>query len=256
MKSALLSSITALALLGSPACQAEENRYDLLSRMLLPFLNIAVKTTSNPNRALQLTASLEQLTNVPPALIGSKAELALEYPDKVRLRGPILGEDITICRHGQDVWAYPASKLQPLLEAAAKAKKLPKLDPKARFEPFALPIPEKQLVLLPALFQVTDVGTEPLGGEPCRVLDLFLTPELVKSLKSSRWAARVWARSDGRPARLSVAKPGWNLVVRFQQVEFSPALPENTWQPTPEQAADLLTLDAPHYQQLLEALVQ
>jgi len=257
MKFALTPLLLATALLTAPLATAEEeNRYDILSKMLLPFLNVVVKTTTNPNRAMQLTASLEQMTNVPPAFIGSKAELALQYPDKVRLHGPIFGEDAIVCRHGQEVWAYPASKLRPLLEAAAKAKKLPKLDPKAQFEPFGLPIPEKQLVFLPALFQIKDVGTESLGGEPCRVLDLFLMPELVKSLKTSNWAARVWARPDNRPARLSVAKPGWNVVVRFQQVDFSPTLPDSTWQPTPEQAGDLLTLDAPHYQQLLEALVQ
>lgn len=257
MKSALISLLMGAMLLAAPAAwAAEENRYDILSKMLVPFLNIVVKTTSNPNRAMQLTATLEQMTNVPPALIGAKTELAMQYPDKVRLRGPMFGEDVTLCRHGQEVWAYPASKLRPLLEAAAKAKKLPKLDPKARFEPFSLPIPEKQLVFLPALFQIKNVGTEPLGGESCRVLDIFFTPELGKALKSSGWAARVWARPSNRPARLSVAKPGWNLVVRFQQADFSPVLPESTWQPTPEQAGDILTLDAPHYQQLLEALVQ
>jgi hypothetical protein len=257
MKSAFTFLLMGAVLVAAPMARAaEENRYDILSKMLLPFLNIVVKTTSNPNRAVQLTATLEQMTNVPPGLIGAKAELAMEYPDKVRLRGPMLGEDVTICRRGQEVWAFPASKLLPLLEAAAKAKKLPKLDRKARLEPFSLPIPERQLVFLPALFQIKDVGTESLGGEPCRVLDLFLTPELTKSRKSSGWAARVWARSDHRPARLSVAKPGWSIVVRFQQVDFSPALPESTWQPTPEQASDILTLDAPHYQQLLEALVQ
>ena len=67
------------------------------------------------------------------------------YPDKLRLRAPVLGEDVTICRHGQELWAYPASKIEPLLQAAAAAKKLPKPDPKFRLEPFALPIPEKQL---------------------------------------------------------------------------------------------------------------
>ncbi len=257
MKSLLSALALAVALLAaSVASGGDENRYDLLSRMLVPFLDVVVKTTTHPNRAMQLTASLEQLTGVPPALIGSKAELAVEYPDKVRLHGPILGEDVTVCRHGQEVWAYPGSKITPLLEAAGKKKKLPKLDPKFQLESFSLPIPEKQLVFLPALFQIKDVGSEPLGGEPCRVLDLFLMPELVKALKSPGWAARVWVRPDARPERLSVAKPGWNIVVRFEQVEFSPSLPEGTWRPTPEQAGDVIALDPAHYEQLLQTLVQ
>src|SRR5688500_2259079 len=194
------------------------------------------------------------MTRVPPEMIGSTAELAMEYPDKLRLRAPLLGEIVTICRHGQEVWAYPASKIEPLLAEAAKNKKLPKLDKKYRLERFSLPIPEKHLIFLPALFQIKDVGTEPLDGEPCRVLDLFLMPELARSLKVKDWAARVWARPDGRPARLSLARPDWNLVVRFTHVDFSPSLPESTWQPTPDQAADILTLDAPRYQQLLESL--
>jgi hypothetical protein len=180
----------------------------------------------------------------------------MEYPDKVRLRAPVLGEDVTICRHGQEVWAYPASKIQPLLDEAAKKKKLPKLDSKFQLQPFSVPIPEKELVFLPALFQVKEIGTEPLGGEPCRVMDLFLMPELVKALKAPGWAARVWIRPDTKPARISVAKPDWNVVVRFEQVEFSPSLPESTWQPTAEQAGDILKLDAPHYEQLLETIVK
>ncbi len=224
--------------------------------MLMPFVNVFAKETANPNRALQMTARLEQMTGVPPTLIGSKAELALEYPDKVRLRAPVLGEDVTICRRGQEVWAYPASKLQPLIEAAAAAKKLPKLDKKFRLEPFSLPIPEKQLVFLPVLFQVNEIGSESLDGESCRVLDLFLMPELAKSLKAKDWAARVWARPSNKPARFSVAKGDWNVVVRVEQLEFSPTLPASTWEPTAEQAADVLQLDAPRYQQLLESLVK
>jgi hypothetical protein len=245
------------ALLTAPAVsRGQENRYDILSRLLLPFVNVLAKHTTNPNRALQLTALLEQMTDVPAPLIGSKAELALEYPDKLLLRAPILGEEITICRRGQELWAYPASKIEPLLEAAAVRKKLPKRDPKYQLQPFALPIPERQLVFLPALFQIKDVGSESLDGEPCRVLDLFLMPELAKSLKAPGWAARVWARPNATLARLSVAKPGWNIVVRFERVAFSPTLPAATWEPTSEQAGDVLLLDPQRYQQLLETLVK
>jgi outer membrane lipoprotein-sorting protein len=236
--------------------RAEENRYDLLGRLLRPFVNVFAQTTSNPNRAFSLTARLEQMTDLPPALVGSKLELAVQYPDKLRLHAPVLGEDLTICRHGQEVWVYPGSKVEALLQLAATKKKLPKADQKFRLESFALPIPEQQLALLPALFQIKDVGSEPLDGESCRVLDLFLMPALAKSLKATGWAARVWARGDARPARLSVARDNWNFVVRFDQVEFAPKLPDSTWEPTPEQAADVLKLDPVRYQQLLGTLVK
>lgn len=246
-----------VALLAAPAVgRAEENRYDVVSRLLLPFLNVFVKTTGNPNRAFQLTARLEQLTDVPAELVGRKAELAMQYPDKMRLHVPVLGEDVTICRRGEELWAYPGSKIETLMTVAAAAKKLPKLDKKFRLEPFALPVPEKQLVFLPALLQIREIGSEPLDGEPCRVLDLFLMPELAKSMKAKDWAARVWVRGNATPARLSVANKSWNLVVRFERVEFAPSLPESTWEPTSEQAADVLKLDPARYQQLLGTIVR
>ncbi len=234
----------------------EENRYDLLGKMLMPFVNVFAKTTTNPNRAFAFTARLEQLTDTPPALLGIEADIAVQYPDKLRLHGPVLGEEITICRNGQDLWAFPGSKIEPLLKAAASEKKLPKADRKFRLEPFELPIPEKQFVLLPVLFQVKDIGSEPLDGEPCRVMDVFLMPELAKSLKAQGWAARVWVRGDAKPARISVAKPGWNITVRFEHVEFAPKLPDSMWEPTSEQAADVLKLDPVRYQQLLGTLMK
>ncbi len=236
--------------------RAEENRYDVVGKLLMPFVNVFAKNTKNPNRAMQLTARLELMTGLPAALVGTRADLAVEYPDKLRLRAPVLGEELTICRRGQEVWVFPGTRAAALLEAASVGQKLPKPDSKAQLPPFALPIPEKQLALLPVLFQVKDVGAESLDSEPCRVLDLFLMPELAKSLRARDWAARVWLRGDGKPARLSVARTGWQLAVRFERVEFSKTLPAETWVPTAEQADDVLKLDAARYEQLLGALVK
>ncbi|HEY3901278.1 MAG TPA: hypothetical protein VGM54_21900 [Chthoniobacter sp.] len=236
--------------------QAQDNRYDLLGRMLMPIVNVFAKNTSNPNRALSCTLKLEQMTDLPAALVGSQAELAVEYPDKMRLRAPILGEDITVCRHGEELWTYPGSKVEAVLKAAAEQKKLPKLNSKFRLEPFSLPIPEKELVFLPTLFQAKDVGSEPLDGVTCRVIDIYLMPELARALKAQGWGARVWIQPDAKPARISVAKPGWMAVVHFDQLQFAPKLPESTWEPTSEQAADVLKLDPARFQQLLGAIVK
>lgn len=247
-----------LAALLAPSAflRAEENRYDVLGRVLMPFANVFAKNTKNPNRAMQLTGRLELLTGMPPALAGARAELTLQYPDKLRLRAPVLGEELTICRHGQEVWVHPGTKAAALLDGATAGKKLPKPGPNAQLPPFALPVPEKQLALLPVLFHVKDAGAEPLDGEACRVLDLFLMPELARSLRETDSAARVWVRDDGKPARLSVARNGWQIAVRFERVEFSKSLPPETWQPTAGQAADVLQLDAARYGQLLGALVK
>src|SRR6185312_5732905 len=119
------------------------------------------------------------------------------------------GEDIVVCRKGQQIWAYPGSKVEALLAAAAEKKKLPKVDPKFQLRPFQLPIPEQDLVLLPAVFQVKDVGSEPLDGNPCRVMDVYLMPQLTRSLKAQGWGARVWVDAAAKQVRITLAKPGW-----------------------------------------------
>ncbi|MDB6151060.1 MAG: hypothetical protein JWQ44_2508 [Chthoniobacter sp.] len=249
-----LRLLLAALVLGAPGqARAVEHRYDVVAKLLTPFISLLAKTTQSPNRALLLTARLERLTDLPPELAGAKAELALQYPDKLRLHAPLLGEVFTVCRNGQQIWAAPGSKLQTLLDAAVAEKRLPKPDPKYRLEPFRLPLPDKQLVLLPALLQVQDGGMENVAGKPCRVLTLSLMPELERSLELEGWRARVWVDAAYKPARLIVAKPGWELAVRFETVEFSPRLPATTWRPGGD---DVIEIDAPRFQQLMQAIVR
>jgi hypothetical protein len=246
------------ALISAPFVHGDEaeNRYNVLGRLLRPFISVFAKDTKSPNRAFTLTARLEEMTDLPPAFAGSTADLALQYPDKLKLHVPLLGDEITLCRNGQELWAYPGAKVDALLRESAAGKKASHSGAKGPLPPFELPVPEKEMALAPALFQVKDVGAETLDDAHCRVLDLYLMPELAHSLKAQNWAARVWVRDDGAPARISFAKPGWQIAVRFQHVEFSPKLPPETWQPTAEQAGDVLKLDPARYLQLLGGLVK
>lgn len=248
-----LHLLLAATLLAPASTRAAENRYDVLGKLLAPFINVLAKNTKSPNRAMSLSAKLERLTDLPADLAGTQAELALQYPDRLRIHGPILGEDLTVCRDRQQVWVTPGAKVQALLELATAKKKLPKVDPAAQLEPFQLPVPEKQLVFLPVIFQVKDAGSEAVDGEDCRVLDVTLMPELEKSLKDKGWAARVWVRPNYQPARLVLTRPGWELAVKFESVVFAPKLPDATWQPPAE---DVLTLDAPRFRQLMETVVK
>jgi len=248
-----LRGLLAAAVVASPwnSLRAEENRYDVVSKLLTPFIGVLAKTTKSPNRALRLTGRLERLTGVPAELAGATAEVALQFPNRLRVHGPLLGETVTICRDRQQVWATPGARVQALLDLATAQKKLGKIDAAARLEPLQLPLPDQQLVFLPALLVVKDAGTEAVDGEPCRVLDLALLPELEKSLKENGWSARVWVRADYRPARLVLRRTGWELAVKFDRVEFSPRLPDETWTPPAE---DVLMLDAPRFRQLLQAI--
>jgi len=241
-------------LLGHPLF-AKENPYDLLGRALMPFVSVLAEHAATPNRALLLSVRLEQMTDLPAEFAGAHADLALQYPDKLRLHAPIQGEDLTICRNGQEVWIYPGSRASALLQKLEAEHKLPKPDPKFRLAPFRLPVPEKQLVFLPALFQVEDAGQEVIDGETCRVLGLQLNPTLARSLEVETWSARLTLHADARPVRLTLRNQAeWSGSVRFDTVKFQPSLPPETWQPSADQAADVTKIPPLRYNQFLRAL--
>jgi hypothetical protein len=172
----ILHTLLLLALLSSSAAHARENPYDTLAKLLLPFSQLLAKDAKGVNRAVTLTARLETMTDLPPELAGARAELSLEYPDKLRLHAPILGEELTVIRDGQQLWVEPGEKAAMLLKLAETTKTLPPLDKKYRLEPFQLPIPEKQLVFAAALFQARTAGEESLDGALCHVIDVNLMP--------------------------------------------------------------------------------
>jgi hypothetical protein len=118
-----------------------------------------------------------------------------------------------------------------------------------------LPIPEKQIPMLPLLFRVADVGEQEVDGALCRVLDLQIQPELAKPLGLRSWTARVWVRPDARLARLALSEPGSEVVVRVDDVAWSPGLPSETWDPAAAGLTDVLKIEPAQYQQLLKLLV-
>jgi hypothetical protein len=231
--------------------EAVENRYDVVAKMIQPFGRVFSKEAKGGGeRGMILGVKLERLTGLPAELVGSRAELVLEYPDKVRMRAPVMGEELVVCRNGEKVWVWPGSRAKEIL---GKAGKLPVAEKGAKLGNFGLPGGEKQLGFLAMLFRIEDVGVEKLDGEGCRVMDLFLMPELAKGLKEKDWAARIWVKGDGMPGRFSLVRGGWQMVVRFERVEFSKGFPKGTWEPSEAESADILWLDAGGYGQLLGA---
>lgn len=239
-----------LILIGSTgAADARENCYDVLAKMLAPFAALFSEAHDKSNRAVAAQVTVLEMTGMPQELVRTKAEFDLAPPDKLRISSQAFDEPYVVCRNGQHLWALPGSKFEALLgqlPASTSAKTDAKLDD------FVLPVPEKELVFLPALFQVTDAGDETVGGTACRVLDATLIPELARSLNGSGWSARVWVGVNYKPVQIELTGPQWHSLVRFDALDFPPSLPSETWRPLPTQT-DVLQLNATQLWQLVYA---
>ena len=234
--------------------QAANPLYDTLARITTPLVNVLSEQPTGPERALSLAGHLEEAAGLPPELKGLAVELAVEYPDKLRLHGPVLGQTITLARRGEQIWVHPGTALKALLESPEVEKRLPKPDKKFKLRPFKLPLSAKELFFLPVLFQVTAVPAEEALG--MTAMDLQLMPELEKSLKLKDAQARVWVGENGQPARLALTQPKGRVVVSFDRFAYTRSLPPETWIPTPEQQADVMLVPPARYDQLVRALLE
>ncbi len=190
------------------------------------------------------------MTGLPRELAGSKAFLALQAPDKLRVSGPVFGHEITIGRQGQALWVSPKTQVEPLLESAAKAGRLPAPDSKYRLGDFNLPFTDKHLAFLPALFQVREYAAEPVDGVDCRVLEVELLEEVGKML-GGNWKLLIWVDPRQKPVRIQLERKDFEALFRVDRLEFSSGLPKETWQET----GDFLSLDPSRYGQMLDILV-
>jgi hypothetical protein len=236
------------------ATHAADDRYEIFARTITPFLAVFAKDRKSEDRAFSMKLRLEQGTDIPAEFVGAEAEIAVQAPDKARLRGPLLGERFTLVRDDEKLWIYPGAKARALLDAATAGKELPPPDKKFRLGEFKLPFPEKQLIFLAALFSIKDHGSEMLEGAECRALDVQLMPQLAESLKADGWVARMWIRPEMTPARITLARKGWNVVLRVDDVRFAKELPGSIWSPSVEEAGDVLELKPKEYSRFLRAI--
>jgi len=227
--------------------RARENPYDVLGKTLAPFITLL--SVRNTGRALSADVSLVEMTGLPPDNAGLKINLSMENPDKLCLRGKVLGAEAAVCRNGQQIWAAPGGTLGTLLN---QLPAVPLSKSGNKLGNFVLEVPENQLAFLPALFQVTEEGDEQVGGESCRVLDLVLIPELSRSAGAGDWSARIWVRPGNKLAKFELLKPHWHLTVAIDRLEFTGPLPKSSWQPPADQAADVLRLDAIKFKMILD----
>jgi hypothetical protein len=249
-KTAATPLVALFSLAMTPMLAARENPYDVLGKVLMPIASVFAMDAQGgkAGHALVLDAHLVEASKLPPELQGQSAHVALLPPDCVLVQAPIAGEVLTVCRNGDDFWAEPGSKIQYLIDqlpaTGGKKKKKHEAEAARALGPLALPVPQKELVFLPILFQVADAGDDTAGAVPCQVLDVQLMPQLAKSAHAEGWSARLWVGPNYSLVKASVTGPDWKGTVAVDKLTFPQDLPAATFQP---QGTDVLKLTGPQF---------
>jgi hypothetical protein len=219
-----------------------DNPYDVIGKVFSPFWSVLLADTKSPNKACTMTIEMAEVSGrLPKQMAGASLQAAVQFPDKVKLQAPVLGEEITVCRNGDNVWAYPGAKVEFLLK---RFKGKP--PPTKKKTPIYLPITPQQAIFLPALFTVAraDVAeVETFNGEECRVISAGLMPELARAAKAEGFRARMWVAPGYVPRRMEITQPDFVAVADIKNLKFSVSLPASTWQP-PTGVTDIYWTDS------------
>ena len=247
------SADTNVALTPSASAPApSDNRYDVLSKMITPMAGVLLGGSQSPERAMTLRATVGQVAGrLPQAIQGATFKAQIQYPGRIRVEAPVLGETLTVCRNGNDVWAMPGSKIQFLL-GQFKQKPQPQQKNGA---PLVLPFTAQQAVLLPALFQLErSAEVAEIGGSSCRVIAGGLMPEIAKATKAQDFSAKLWICSEYTPKRIDIRRSDFAMSFLIEELTYGQGFPPATWQP-PAGATDVYRCDATQLEQLLYVLM-
>ena len=223
----------------SPPASAESPR-DLLKRAMGPVVNVFSRDPVGDDRAFALRLRLGDATNQAQELKGRRVEILCQPPDRLLWQMPALGTIVTISRRGQEFWAHPASRLAPILarvdqHPGTKEDALP-------FAPLRLPIPTRLFWAGLNLVRLRDGGAGVPGDNEgvgvCRRVEV--TPPFAKERGS---IVRLWLRErDAVPAQIDFVSPSEHATVALESARLLPGLPDASFDPKPEQAADLVRI--------------
>jgi len=215
-----------------------DNPYDVIGKVFQPFWSVLLADSGSKNKAAVLKIRMSEVSGrLPKEMAGATLDAAVQFPDKVKLTAPVLGETITVCRNGDSVWAYPGAKVEFLLN---QFKVKPKPTRKTN-TPIYLPITAQQAVFLPALFTVerADVAeVDTLNGQECRIITAGLMPQLAEAAGAKDFRASMWVAPGYVPKRFVIKQPDFSAVADIEELRFVPSLSAPTWAP-PEGATDI-----------------
>lgn len=226
-----------------------ENKYDIVSKVFRPFWSVLLVGGKDANKAASFRMVTTEVSgSLPKEFVGATLEAAVQFPNKVKLSAPVLGEQVTVCRNGNDVWAVPGEKVEYLLKQFGG--RLPKPTKKAD-TPIFLPVTAQQAVFLPALFVLDDAKQfEELDGVQTRVISGGLMPDLAKVTDAEDFRATMWVAAGYIPKKVQIVRRNFTMTVAIEDLKFAEKLPAKTWQP-PEGEEDVYRTSADVLEQLL-----
>lgn len=235
----------------SAPLSAAENAYDVVGKAFLPWVDLLLPQPSRKARALLLRMHLGDSMGTPAALADASVTIYLQVPDKLRIEGSVAGEKIIICRKGQQIWAWPGSKIEALI---AQAGALPPEKSATQLRDFQIPLTPSQAAFLPALLTVKDDGVSYFCDTSCRKLEVEVIPEIAANIDFDDWRARLWIGvSDYKIRKLDLRSSDWQGTVILDEVQFLPYLKPEAWVPG-NLKNDIIRLSATRFNQLTKAL--
>jgi hypothetical protein len=150
---------------------------------------------------------------------------------------------------------HPGAVAKALLESKGDNKQLPPGDKKYKLGDFTLPIPSKELNLLPIIFVVKDVGSESLGRRNVPRARPFADAGNRKNPRVSRAGSAACGRARITLPRVSQSHvPDWNIVLRLTAWRFRKRCRKARGSPRPRKAGDVLEIEPKDYSRFLRAI--
>lgn len=248
-RAAIVFLVIALAIPLRAQDAPTENKYDIVSKVFRPFWSVLLVGGKDANKAASFRMVTTEVSGrLPKEFVGATLEAAVQFPNKVKLTAPVLGEQVTVCRNGNEVWAVPGEKVEFLLKQFGK--NLPKPTKKSD-TPIFIPVTAQQAVFLPALFVLEDGKQfEEIDGVQTRVISGGLMPDLAKVTESEDFRATMWVAAGYIPKKVRIVRRDFTMTVAIEDLNFAEKLPAKTWQP-PEGAEDVYRTSADVLEQLL-----
>ena len=225
--------ILAVCVLFPAATFATPNRYDILARVLQPYLTLFFSKSGG--KAVEMEVMVRSVEGgnsaACAALVNQPVKLSFQGPDKLRVEITNPDHRKIVCRSGQRVWVYPRELGAEVVATASNTEK------NGRAPDFRLPLNDQEIVLLPAMFRIVHCdNVTDSWGSPAWDLEFRTDPTLEKQLKAPPVVIGALVRqNDFGVEHIKMRSAVWSGEMEVNAVRFSAQLPAETWEP----AADL-----------------